>query len=589
MKVFLALLQRRMPRLYQTVRSLQSQADREGQAERGPVGLFGDWFRQFFQTWLPAVDVLNLVDAYLSEGLKILLRVGLAWLKILRRQLRHAGSCEEFEMTLRNWVIGAATPADVAPYRWADLIDAAFHLRGVSKSDIEAGLCSIPADGTGLPVLASGTLDASAARAPWFAPSMSGWLAQLLCTEERAVVSSGNGSAGSPGVASDVPDHLTIGQLLAMPIELYSPPTAGGDDGASGARASASNAAVSSATAVRLSAGLQASLSSPWASCLSTVVARSLLTSAMIEHPLLARLARAAQPAASPHHALASHRIAHTASAPSAAHMLHMQDAVRRSSSSAFSATSASKLLALPAPICTANHRASAALHALLPSSVAALHWCSLYSTARHALGLEHLAAQCPGVAPLLIVLQLASPLPEGAPVTVGVFSARGLPAFKPGEVTRLPFSAQDMLLKLGSGITVYGPHASQRQGAQPWHTSMICAATKSGLLVGGGSDGAASASATSASTASAGSFAMLIPHTLRSVQISQAWLHDLNVPVPGGLAGSSMTLELLGLQAVGFINSRGELAHAPGQGSAANAALEQATHEDTLYMQACT
>ncbi|CAE7729919.1 unnamed protein product [Symbiodinium sp. KB8] len=47
---------------------------------------FLSWFRGFFTGWLPHADVVRIVDLYLAEGSKVLLRVGLGWLKARKRK-----------------------------------------------------------------------------------------------------------------------------------------------------------------------------------------------------------------------------------------------------------------------------------------------------------------------------------------------------------------------------------------------------------------------------------------------------------------------------------------------------------------------
>ncbi len=52
------------------------------------LDMFIAWFRGFFSGWLPHADVVRCVDLFLSEGPKSLFRMGLAWLKIRKKQVR---------------------------------------------------------------------------------------------------------------------------------------------------------------------------------------------------------------------------------------------------------------------------------------------------------------------------------------------------------------------------------------------------------------------------------------------------------------------------------------------------------------------
>jgi hypothetical protein len=69
--------------------------------------VFASWFRGFFTGWLPPEDVHKVVDAYLYEGPKVLVRFGLALLKLAKHRLMAATSAPDFDRVLRRWVAQA--------------------------------------------------------------------------------------------------------------------------------------------------------------------------------------------------------------------------------------------------------------------------------------------------------------------------------------------------------------------------------------------------------------------------------------------------------------------------------------------------
>lgn len=71
--------------------------------------VIASWFRGFFVGWLPQADVHRVVDAYLLEGPKVLLRYGLAMLKLNKRRLKSTASAAEFDRVLRRWVARTVT------------------------------------------------------------------------------------------------------------------------------------------------------------------------------------------------------------------------------------------------------------------------------------------------------------------------------------------------------------------------------------------------------------------------------------------------------------------------------------------------
>lgn len=74
---FMELVAERHPQLHAHLRKLGDAANQ----------VFTSWFRSFFVGWIPHEDVLKVVDAFLSEGRKVLLRLALAWLRAKKRSV----------------------------------------------------------------------------------------------------------------------------------------------------------------------------------------------------------------------------------------------------------------------------------------------------------------------------------------------------------------------------------------------------------------------------------------------------------------------------------------------------------------------
>ena len=73
--------------------------------------IFASWFRNMFAGYLPPADVARVIDAYLFEGPKVLVRYGLALLKMTKRRLKTGTTVEDFDHCLRQWVLmGAVVP-----------------------------------------------------------------------------------------------------------------------------------------------------------------------------------------------------------------------------------------------------------------------------------------------------------------------------------------------------------------------------------------------------------------------------------------------------------------------------------------------
>ena len=83
--------------------------------------VYASWFRGFFAGWLPPDDVVRVVDAYLLEGTKVLLRVGLALLRATKRKLKATTAPGDIDRVFRRWVaravcLRAAAGAAPAPH-----------------------------------------------------------------------------------------------------------------------------------------------------------------------------------------------------------------------------------------------------------------------------------------------------------------------------------------------------------------------------------------------------------------------------------------------------------------------------------------
>ena len=101
------------------------------------LGIFRSWIQSFFSGWLPLIDVFRVIDMYLSEGPKILVRLALAWLKFRKSEIRETTTAYEFEMALRNWIIGEGDSAERKPYRFSTLAEIGFNVRNLSMNDID--------------------------------------------------------------------------------------------------------------------------------------------------------------------------------------------------------------------------------------------------------------------------------------------------------------------------------------------------------------------------------------------------------------------------------------------------------------------
>lgn len=114
------------------VKSYYPQLSAHLEALGAPVrAIFASWFRGFFTGWLPIEDVHRVVDAYLFEGPKVLIRFGLALLKIAKRKLKATPNGGDIDRVFRRWVArsvvrrlvaaGAPVPPSVPPHLVAEL------------------------------------------------------------------------------------------------------------------------------------------------------------------------------------------------------------------------------------------------------------------------------------------------------------------------------------------------------------------------------------------------------------------------------------------------------------------------------------
>ncbi len=90
------------------VKSYHPQLSAHLEALGAPVrAVYASWFRGFFTGWLPPEDVLKVVDAFLVEGSKVLLRVGIALLRLTKRKLKATTAGGDVDRAIRRWVARA--------------------------------------------------------------------------------------------------------------------------------------------------------------------------------------------------------------------------------------------------------------------------------------------------------------------------------------------------------------------------------------------------------------------------------------------------------------------------------------------------
>ncbi len=70
----------------------------------GTFSFYGSWFRSFFVGWITSEDTFNIVDCYLSEGPKVLIRFGIAFLKLCSKELMKAMSGERPRIGKVAWL-----------------------------------------------------------------------------------------------------------------------------------------------------------------------------------------------------------------------------------------------------------------------------------------------------------------------------------------------------------------------------------------------------------------------------------------------------------------------------------------------------
>ena len=121
---FLDILHHRAPNVANHIRRL------------GPSGsaVMVDWFRCFFHGLLPHSDALCIVDAFLSEGNKILIRIALAWCMLCKDGILACRTGTELQRALVQWVERAG-PGPTA-YTYQRLASKAFSIRALSRDVI---------------------------------------------------------------------------------------------------------------------------------------------------------------------------------------------------------------------------------------------------------------------------------------------------------------------------------------------------------------------------------------------------------------------------------------------------------------------
>jgi hypothetical protein len=97
------------------VKSYYPQLSAHLEALGAPVrAIYSSWFRGFFTGWLPIEDCHRVIDAYLYEGPKVLIRYGLALLKIAKRRLKATFHGGDIDRVFRRWVARAVVRRTVA-------------------------------------------------------------------------------------------------------------------------------------------------------------------------------------------------------------------------------------------------------------------------------------------------------------------------------------------------------------------------------------------------------------------------------------------------------------------------------------------
>lgn len=99
----------------------------------GTFSFYGSWFRSFFVGWITSEDTFNIVDCYLSEGPKVLIRFGIAFLKLCSKELMKAMSDNDVEDILREFVSLRGFPGK---YSFESLSKEAFSVRNFSRKTV---------------------------------------------------------------------------------------------------------------------------------------------------------------------------------------------------------------------------------------------------------------------------------------------------------------------------------------------------------------------------------------------------------------------------------------------------------------------
>jgi len=531
------LVKGRFPRLHGHIERLIA-------AGHSILDMFLAWFRGFFSGWLPHRDVVRCVDLFLAEGPKSLFRIGLAWLKIRKRQVRlpcvlhcnlfllqpvppqlkKCADGESFEMALRDWPIGGPMAGQDIPYRFDTVITEGFALRNLSKASIFAAMGDQQAEARRL---------ATEARGGGSAPTAGAWHAPLLLNTSSLILKGAALSAGEPAPPPQ----------LALFLPALAPST-----GTEAAQMAAGG-----------STGTGGPTEQQWAAVKAHLARPFLVHSS--EQLVAWSKGGGYPPPASPIHPL-------------------------------YLASTGAPQSMLTAP-------QVAAVMGLLPRAHRPHHCAVLFSTARHSATLETLYRHTAGVAPIMLLAQLAVDIPRGATkapgisehtpaggtlpeqsltgaastvysCTVLVFVEGGLPA--PGQgggqsgtwtgsrndfVAQLEPEIAHFPAQKHSQLTVMPETgAAGLQHRQAFQLERMVACTQDMLLIGGGAAGTPPALSISAdfNTASA----------------SALFLEDLCVPVhllpsAAGSAGlDEVSVRVGAVEAIGFVDGFGGVCTPP-------------------------
>lgn len=562
------------------------------------------WFSSFFYGWLPFGDVVRVVDAFLSEGDKVLVRLGMAWLRARKRALKACRNADEVELCLRAWVMGPDACAKVGasaeaafPYSFDALARHGFELKRLSREAIlaqvrRARVRRTGGGGGGVRGAASGRSVSSEAAS-------------------RAVSLGGETSAGEK---DDEDDEDEDGLVMLTSAKTDSAGRSGSGPGASPAGGIGRAASVGAPDSAPLPLG---GGSTPASSAGS--VARSISGVRWYSPKLVGRpssllpleprprdLATAAEVALAEAEARSSALSPAAVPAPSAAGASAAASTAAAGTRAAAAAPSAEPLtaeqreavalrLALPASVVarppsfsTSASPPLAALTALLPPRAAGRDLRCLFSTSVHSWTREALTRHTRGVAPLLLVLRLAlprsrvslasGPAAASAP-TVGLFASDGVPSPPASGPARWAGTPSDFLFQLSPHVVCFPAQPPSCLYPAPGPAAGAAAESDSPAGAGAATGPAVSTRlrlsserfllATEAFLAVGGSpastaAALRIPETFSRCSGSAELLFELGLlsarDVMAGTFGLEPELRLLGLEAFGFVDGAGSV-----------------------------